>query len=61
MHKKWWVFSKSVLDRGCTMKAHVVPYYNVPVSLMFCIIHTLWWYENVVESVKKCENMGCVV
>ena len=21
----------------------------------------LWWNENVVESVQKCENMGCVV
>ena len=61
MHEKWWVVSKPVLDWGCTMKAHVVPYYNVPGSLMVCIIHTLWWYENVVESVQKCENMGCVV
>lgn len=29
--------------------------------LMVCIIHTLCWYENVVESVQKWENMGCVV
>lgn len=42
------------------MKTRVVPYYNVAVSL-FCIIHTLWWYENVVESVQKSENMGCGV
>ena len=61
MHKKLWVVSKPVLDWGCVMEAHVVPYYNVPVSLLVCIIQTLWWYENVVESVQKCENMGCVV
>lgn len=54
-------FIKLVLEWGCTMKAHVLPYYNIAVSLMVCIIQTLWWYENVVESVQKCENMGSVV
>ena len=40
LHEKWWVVNKQVLDWGCMMKAHVVPYYIVPVSLMVCIIHT---------------------
>lgn len=43
------------------MKAKVVPYHNVPVPLMVCIIHTLWSFENVAQSVQKCEKMGCVV
>ena len=61
MHKKRWVVSKPILDWGCAMEAHVVPYNNVPVSLVVCIIYTFWWDENVVESVQKCEHMGCVI
>lgn len=45
--------SKPALAWGCSIKAHDVPYNNVPVSVMVCII--------CLESVQKCEHMGCVV
>ena len=36
----------------------IVPYYK---SLLLCIIHMVHRYQHVVQSVQKCQHVGCVV
>lgn len=56
---KLWVVNEPVLDQGCTMEVDIVPHCNI--SVLLCIIHMVHWYDNVVQSVQKCENAVYVV
>lgn len=46
---------QTVLDQGCMMEADIVPYDNT------ALCHMARWYQNVVQSVQKCEHVGCAV
>lgn len=41
------------------MEADIVPYYDI--SVLLCVIHMVCRYQNVVQSVQKCDHVGCVV